>query len=96
MDIFGTIKKRGLVYLLLLLTALAVGGAVFLNRYSYFFTNNSSQNSSISYNVSTVEIKSLNTGIFQSSKFQSLQPIPSTAVDLSSLDKGKRNPFTPN
>jgi hypothetical protein len=96
MDILSIIKNRGLVYLLLLLTVLAVGGAVFLNRYSYLFANNTSQAVNVSYDVASVDIKMLNTNIFQSSKFQSLQLIPTALVDLNSLNKGKRNPFTPN
>jgi hypothetical protein len=96
MDILSIIKSRGLVYLLLLLTVLAVGGAVFLNRYSYFFANNVSQAANTNYDVTDVDIKKLNTNIFQSSKFQSLQSLPTVAVDLGNLNKGKRNPFTPN
>ncbi len=96
MDVLSIIKTRGLVYLLLLLAALAVGGIVFLDRYSYFFTNNNGQTADVSYNVASVEIKQLNTDIFQSSKFQSLQAMPTTAVDLNSLNKGKRDPFSPN
>jgi hypothetical protein len=92
MNILSIIKTRGLVYILLLLTLLAAGGSVFL----YFFPNNGEQTGDVSYNVDKVEIKTLNTNIFQSSQFQSLQPMPATAVDLNSLTKGKRNPFAPN
>jgi len=95
-SIINIIKSRGLVYLLLFLTVLAAGGAVFLNRYSYFFTNNASQATNTSYDVATVDIKNLNVNIFQTSKFKSLQSLSITAVDLGSLNKGKRNPFTPN
>lgn len=96
MTITDTIKNRKLVYLLLFLAILVAAGAVFLDRYSYLFTSNNGQSNNTSYDVAKVEIKQLNTGIFQSSKFQSLQAAPSTAIDLNSLNKGKRNPFSPD
>ena len=93
----NSIKNRNLFYVLLFLTLLGVGAIFFVNRYFYLFAdNNSNTDGNEDFDVASVNIKKLDTGILKTNKFQSLQDLGTAATNSNDLGRGKRNPFLPN
>ncbi|MCX6796623.1 MAG: hypothetical protein NTW06_03955 [Candidatus Falkowbacteria bacterium] len=90
-------QNKNLFYILLVLTILGAGAVVFVSQYSFLFTKDSGQTASNeTIDVASIDIKRLDTSIFKNKKFQSLQKMETAPDNLSSLDKGKRNPFQPD
>lgn len=96
-SIINIFKNRTVAYVLIVLTLISIGAAVFLGKYSNLFQNKPAEavgNQTV--DIANVEIKTLNKAIFESEKFLSLQKVESATVDMNSLQIGKKDPFLPD
>lgn len=89
-------RTRTFAYCFFILAFLCIGGIFFLNRYFYLFESKEGNAANESYDVASVDIKKLNTQLFEANSYRDLIKIDSASPAIGDSVKGKRNPFLPN